>query len=232
MGPLSSPFCTSPLTARSYIPYALCTPFQGASKIIASTLPLVLLPLVREPHPTHAALSPSHGGDDHVSSLSLLFSGFPAPTLAEDAANSVTNSTTVSSAEAEAPLLDDGAAGHGGDETGHAGAAGSHLEEDASGLSIPYLILCVSACIATAMVYAAPEGNEAMFDTVAQADEALDSARSCDARRPSFVGSAPERQPLVSPSVSSSSPEGQGGESQSSIEAQRVPVGSLYRLKT
>ena len=191
----------------------------------------MLLPLVREPHPTHAALSPVHGGDDHASSLSLLFSGFPAQTLVEDAANSVTNSTTVSSAEAEAQPLDDSAGGHGGDKAVHAGAAGSRLQEDVSGLSIPYLILCVSACIATAMVYGAPEGNEAMFDTVAQADEALDSARGCDGRRSSLVGSEPERRPLVSPSVSSSSPGGQGGEGQSSIEAQRVPVG-LYRPKT
>lgn len=92
-------------------------------------------------------------------------------------------------------------------------------------MSIPYLILAFSACIATAMVHYAPDGTESMYDTVAEADEALDSARSCGSRHSSRDGTRPERRPLVSPPATPPAADGQGS------GRGKVTVGSLYRLK-
>ena len=150
---------------------------------------MILMPLVVGPRPGHSALSLSrseaHRGD--VAALSLLFSGFSAQTLAGGAADAIAlRNSSASSSVSEAQPLDDGSAGA--------------LGREGRVVSIPYLILATCACVATAMVHCAPDGTESMYDTVAQADEALDSARSCGSRHSSRDGTGPERRRLRAPS--------------------------------
>jgi len=181
---------------------------QGASKIVASSLPLLLLPLVVAPNHSTLSLVRNAAAGGAGSSLSLLVSGFAAEQLEGRAEDAAANATVREAEPVDA-----------GNSEKH-GASASWGLEDSSDVSVPYLILFVSACIATTMIYYAPDASTSLYDTVTQADDALDSDRSTGRRL--LDGSEAECRRLVPPSPTSG---------QHSLRGKKT-VGSLYRLQT
>lgn len=190
---------------------------SGASKLVGGILPLLLLPLVTQPQT--GAVTLSRGS----SAASLLAASLPGRLLPKQIQLNLTDvMSNMTDAVAEAEPVDDEAA------TGHVHNVDSMPSSETWGggnenetISVPYLILCISACIATMMLYTSPDPSDTLCDTAIETDIALETARSgsrLSSRRSTDSSMLLEAQPLV-------------GGARSRNSADRKPVAALYRLQ-